>query len=460
MLAHQATEPFPLELRAIGNFRQRIGGELLLRGDPGYDAARAHWNAQVDRYPGFIVRPRDTRDVATAIAFARAFDLPLAVRGGGHNGAGLALCDDGVVLDMSSMRAVTVDPVRRTARAEAGATNGLLVHAAAAHGLATTTGNASGVGLAGLTLGGGVGWLMGRHGLTIDNVLAFELVTADGRMLVANEDEHPDLFWALRGGGGNFGVVTAISYRLHPIGPVLAGRIVLPMAHARAGLRALEALNRAAPDELTTFTLLASPPQVGPALVIGVVYCGDDLAAGEGLLAPLRAAAPIVADTVAPTAYAGLYPLDEPAPPAGRRYAGATTALPELVEGAVEALAVAAESLPTPFSAIALHRLHGAAARVDIEDTAFALRRPQYLVSITAAWDGGAADSCAAWPRAVEEHLRPYAARGSYVNFMGRGDERAIREAYGPNYHRLVAVKAAYDPENMFRLNQNIKPTA
>jgi FAD/FMN-containing dehydrogenase len=458
MVAYPPVESYPLELRAIANLRRRIAGELLMRGDPGYDEARAHWNAVVDRYPGFIVRPRDSRDVATAVAFARAFDLPLAVRSGGHNGAGLSLVDDGVVIDLSRYSAVRIDPERRIAWAQPGASNAQLVHAAAAHGLATTTGNASGVGLGGLTLGGGVGWLMGKHGLTIDNVLDFELVTADGRILDVSASEHPELFWALRGGGGNFGVVTAISYRLHPIAAVLAGRVAIPLAEAREGLRALEALNAIAPDELTTFALIASPPQLGPSLVVQVCYSGADMAEGERLLAPLRALGVPAADSIAARPYGDLYPLEEPPPTVGRRYAGGTAALSSLSDGAIEALLVIAASRPTPHSVITLHRLHGAAARVDIEDTAFALREPQYLVSIAAAWDTGPGHPNVQWVRGAEELLKPYGRPGRYVNFMGKGSAREVRAAYGPNYLRLARVKAQYDPENLFRLNQNILP--
>jgi FAD/FMN-containing dehydrogenase len=460
MLASPPTETLSLELRAIANFRRRVGGELLMRGDPGYEEGRRHWNAQVDRYPGFIVRPRDARDIATAIAFARAFDLPLAVRSGGHNGAGLALCDDGVVVDLSRFNALSVDPERRVARAQPGANNGQLVHAAAAHGLAVTTGNASGVGLGGLTLGGGIGWLMGKHGLTIDNVLAFELVTADGRVLNVSADEHPELFWALRGGGGNFGVVTNITYRLHPLDRVLAGRVVFPLGHARAALHALSAIDAAAPDELTTFALLTTLPEIGPALAVHAVYSGDDLAAGDALLAPLRRVGGSVADTFAPMPYANLYPLNAPPPPAGRHFGGATTALPELTPGAIEALLVAAESRLTPFTTITMQRLHGAAARVDIEETAFGLRWPQYFVSLSAAWESGPAQPHFEWARGAEELLKPYATPGRYINFMGKGTPREIRAAYGPNALRLARIKAEYDPENLFRLNQNIAPEA
>jgi FAD/FMN-containing dehydrogenase len=459
-IAPPPTEALPLALRAIANFRRRIAGELLMRGDAGYDEARQHWNAAVDRYPGFIVRPRDARDIATAIAFARAFDLPLAVRSGGHNGAGLALCDDGVVVDLSRFNALSIDPERRIARAQPGANNGMLVRAAAAHGLAVTTGNASGVGLGGLTLGGGIGWLMGKHGLTIDNVLAFELVTADGRVLQVSADEHPDLFWALRGGGGNFGIVSAITYRLHPLGEVLAGRMLFPLARARAALHALSAIDAAAPDELTTFALFASLPDVGPALAVHAVYSGDDLGAGAALLAPLRRAGGAVADTFAPMAYAGLYPANTPPPPAGRHFSGVTTALPELAPGAIEALLVAAESRPTPFATITMQRLHGAAARVDIEETAFGLRWPQYFVSLTAAWESGPAQPHLDWARGADELLKPYATPGRYINFMGRGTPREIRAAYGPNALRLARIKAEYDPANLFRLNQNIAPEA
>ncbi|GAB4432181.1 MAG: FAD-binding oxidoreductase [Chloroflexi bacterium OHK40] len=457
MAVHPSSETFPLELRAIGNFRRRIAGELILRGEPGYEEARQHWNAQVDRYPGFIVRPRDAGDIATAIAFARAFDLPLAVRSGGHNGAGLALCDDGVVVDLSRFDAVTLDPTRRIARAQPGATNGKFVSAAAAHGLATTTGNAAGVGLGGLTLGGGIGWLMGKHGLTIDNVRSFQIVTADGQLRTASASEHPELFWALRGGGGNFGIVTEIEYQLHPLERVLAGRVVIPLADARAGLQALRALDLAAPDELTTMARLVTPPRIGPALVVDVCYSGDDLAAGERLLAPLRASGLPAADSVAPMAYANLYAEAEPMP-VGLRFSGVTTTLPVLSDGAVEALLVAAASRPTPFATIMLQRLHGAASRVATEATAFALRAPQYFLTATAAWQSGPAEPQLAWAGGVKELLRPYAGSGSYVNFLGRGEPHEVRDAYGPNLARLAAIKARYDPENIFRLNQNIPP--
>jgi FAD/FMN-containing dehydrogenase len=301
---------------------------------------------------------------------------------------------------------------------------------------------------------------MGKHGLTIDNVLAFELVTADGQIRAASADEHPELFWALRGGGGNFGVVTSITYRLHPLGQVLAGRVVFPLGRARAALHALSAVDAAAPDELTTFALFATLPEVGPALAVHAVYSGDDLAAGEALLAPLRRAPGAVADTFRPMAYADLYPLDGPPPPSGRHFSGATTSLPALTPGAIEALLVAAESRLTPFSTIAMQRLHGAAARVDIEETAFGLRWPQYFVSLTAAWERGPGQPHQEWARGAEELLKPYASPGRYINFMGRGTPREIRAAYGPNAFRLAQIKAQYDPANLFRLNQNIAPEA
>lgn len=444
----------------LAALRAGLSGELLRPGQTSYDSARQLWNGAVDRYPALIVRCQTSQDVAQAVTFARSYHLPVSVRSGGHNTNGLALIDDGLVIDLSQMKRVTVDPARRVARAEPGLTLGEFVRAVEPYGLVTTTGTCSGNGLGGATLGGGIGWLMGKYGLIIDNVRAFEVVTAAGRLLTVSATANADLFWALRGGGGNFGIVTAIEYQLHPVGPVLAGMVIHSQANAQAVMRFYRDFSSAAPDELTVYAVLATLPEIGPAIMLIACYCGEDLAEGERLLAPLRQFGQPLVDTIKPMAYSELLALLDPAAPDGRNYHDTAYSLKQPGDDALDALIACAQAVTSPFTAIVIHHVHGAATRVPAQETAFALRETHYAIVNAAGWEEGDGAAHIAWAKESLARMQPFASRGLYVNFMGYEGEAAVRDAYRANYERLVALKNKYDPTNFFRFNQNIKPAA
>lgn len=443
---------------ALEELETRLGGQLIRPGDAVYDQARRLWNGKIDRYPALIARCYTAEDVATAVTFARHHNLALAVRGGAHNSNGFAAINNGLVIDLSPMKGITVDPAARTARAEPGLTFGELSRATQAYGLATTTGICSGTGIVGATLGGGTGWLMGKHGLAIDNVLSFELVTADGQRLKASATENPDLFWALRGGGGNFGIVTAIEYQLHPLGQILAGMVIHSMTNAKAVLRFYRDFSSAAPDDITAYAFLVTLPDVGPAVILMAGYFGDDLAEGERLLAPLRQFGPPLVDTVQPMAYPDFLALLDPIAPDGRNYYEPAYSVKQFSDAALDTLITWAGRMTSPFSAILIHHIHGAATRVAPDATAFALREPHYAVIHDAAWEEGPAETHVAWARASLASMQPFAMPGVYVNFIVGQQEEAVRESYRANYERLAALKRRYDPANFFRANQNIRP--
>jgi len=442
----------------LEKFTADLSGALLLPGHPEYDGARKLWNGLIDRYPAMIVRCAHATDVSRALRFARAQGLQVAVRGGGHNAAGYAMVDGGLVIDLSHMKKITVDPLMLTALAEPGLTLGEFVAAIDAYGLATTTGTVSGTGMAGLTLGGGMGWLMGKHGLTIDNLLSVEIVTADGQIRYASENEYGDLFWAVRGGGGNFGVVTAFEYRLHPIGQVLAGMVVHPIERAEELLRFYRAYAHAAPDELTAYAAIIGGPNGMPMAAIAVCYAGP-IAEGERLLAPLRAFGPPLADMIRPMSYLDVVHMLDAGSPDGRKYYDRANSLTELNDQAIATIVDYAAMRTSPFSQILIQHIHGVAARIDPAATAaHALRGEQFLLGMIAAWEDDDAETHQSWVRAFWSDTRQFARAGTYVNFMSEDEGARVRSSYGPNYERLVAIKAKYDPANVFRLNQNIKP--
>jgi FAD/FMN-containing dehydrogenase len=439
-------------------FAADLTGELLLPSHPDYNGARKLWNGFFDRYPAMIVRCADAADVSKALRFARGQGLQVAVRGGGHNSAGYAMVDGGLVIDLSHMKKISVDPLRLTALAEPGLTLGEFVAAIDAHGLATTTGTVSGTGMAGLTLGGGMGWLMGKHGLTIDNLLSVEIITADGEIRYASANENGDLFWAVRGGGGNFGIVTAFEYRLHPIGQVLAGMVVHPIERVEELLRFDCEYAHAAPDELTAYAAIVGGPNGAPVAAIAVCYDGP-IALGERLLAPLRAFGAPLADTIQPMSYLEAVHMLDAGSPDGRKYYDRANSLLELNDEVIATIADYAATRTSPFSQILIQHIHGAAARIDPAATAaHALRGEQFLLGIVAGWEDDDAETHQSWVRAFWLDTRQFARAGTYVNFMSEDEGARVRSAYGPNYERLVAIKAKYDPTNVFRLNQNIKP--
>jgi FAD/FMN-containing dehydrogenase len=445
-------------------------GRLISAEHVDYDIARAVWNGAIDRRPRVIAQCIGTADVVAAVRFARDRNLEIAIRGGGHNVAGTAVCDDGIVIDLSAMRAVRVDPARRRAWVQGGALWGDVDLETQAHGLATTGGIVSHTGVAGLTLGGGVGWLMRKHGLSVDNLLAVDIVTADGKRLRASEDEHPDLFWALRGGGGNFGVVVSFEFRLHPVGPeVLAGPIFWDAADARQVLRSYRDFIRDAPDELGTVVRFGAAPPLPvipenlhwrPAVMVGACYAGP-VEDGERVLRSLRTSRKPFLDLVAPTPYAGFQSAVDSTVAHGWNYYWKSTHLPELRDDLIEVLAAHAFSCSSPRSYAAMFHLKGAVGRVAESGTAFGNRQASHAITLDAVWrpgeDFGERDT--AWTKKFFAALDPFR-QGVYVNFLG-GDEEPgrIREAYGASiYNRLVDVKTRYDPANVFRHNQNIRP--
>jgi hypothetical protein len=450
----------------IGGFR----GRLISANHADYDIARAVWNGAVDRRPRLIARCIGTADVVAAVRFARDHDLEIAIRGGSHNVAGTAVCDDGIVIDLSAMRAVRVDAAHRRAWVQGGALWGDVDRETQAHGLATTGGIVSHTGVAGLTLGGGIGWLMRKYGLAVDNLLAVDIVTADGKRLRASEDEHSDLFWALRGGGGNFGVVTSFEFRLHSVGPtLLAGPILWDASDAREVLRSYRDFIRDAPDELGTVVRFGAAPPISdipeelrwrPVVMIGTCYAGP-IEDGEQVLRPLRASRAPLLDLVGPTPYVAFQSALDSTVPHGWNYYWKSTHLPELCDELIDVIAGHAFSCSSPRSYVALFHLKGAVSRVSEGRTAFGNRQASHAITLDAVWRGGEAfaDRDPAWTRGFFAALGRFR-EGVYVNFLG-GDEAAdrVREAYGDSgFDHLVDVKTAYDPDNVFHHNQNIRP--
>jgi FAD/FMN-containing dehydrogenase len=445
---------------AISALQRRMQGQLLTPDTAGYATARRLANLRFDRRPTLIARCRTSQDVAAAVAFAREHDLEIAVRSGGHSIPGHSAGDGGMVIDLSQMKAITIDPSRRIARVQPGVTNGELVLATQAYGLSTTTGTCATVGMGGSTLGGGIGWLMGRFGATVDNVLAFEIVTAEGDLITASAEQHPDLFWALRGGGGNFGVVTEITYRLHQLGTVLGGVAIFHLAGAPLALRMYRELTSTAPDELMAHTVLADVPDFGPAMIVQAVYSGADLDEGERLLAPLRRFGPPAVDLIAPRSYADLYMMLTPPIPPGAAYSDTAYTLKQPSDAALDDLFATAQERPSPLTFINVHQFHGAATRVAPDATALALREPHFSIVNIGMWLAGDGAAETTWTRNAKARMTPHASSGLYVNFLGDDGEGAIRASYRSNYDRLAAIKAAYDPDNIFHRNQNIKPAA
>ncbi|MDF1502449.1 FAD-binding oxidoreductase [Roseisolibacter sp. H3M3-2] len=454
----------------VEELRAGLRGALLTPESPEYDRARAVWNGMIDRHPGLIVRALGAADVAHAVRVAARHRLTLAVRGGGHNIAGNALCDGGLVIDTSAMRGVRVDPERRTARVDAGALLGDFDREAQAFGLATPLGINSTTGVAGLTLGGGYGWLSRLHGLTVDNLLSVDVVTADGVLRRASEAEHPDLFWALRGGGGNFGVVTSFEYALHPVGPtVIAGLLVHPFDDARALLRRYREAAAAAPDALAAWVVLRKAPPL-PALpaevhgrevvVIAACWAGAH-ADAEAALRPLRAIGRPHADLVGPAPYAAFQTAFDPLMGAGARNYWKSHNFPALPDPLIEVLVSAASDLPGPQTDIAIAQLGGAVARRPESATAYAGRRTAYTLNVHGRWDRPEDDDrFVEWARGVYRDTAPFAGDGAYVNFMTHDEGERVAAAYGANFARLAEVKRRYDPDNLFRVNQNIRPAS
>jgi FAD/FMN-containing dehydrogenase len=447
--------------RAFDGIRSGLCGELLLPGDGGYDDARRIHNGLVDRRPAVIVRCRGTADVVDAVRVAREQHLEVAIRGGGHNVAGRAVCDGGVMIDLSLMRGIHVDPAARTVRAQTGATWREFNRETQLHGLATTGGVISTTGIAGLTLGGGLGWLMGMHGLALDNLLAAEVVTASGDVLHASPRENADLFWALRGAGANFGVVPWLEYRLHPVGPVTSGLVAHPIGQAREVLRFFRDRTAAIPDELTLFAgLLHAPDGSGTPLAVLMACHAGPFSDGEAAVRPIKKFGSPLLDSVAATTYEATNTMLDAGFPRGALNYWKSSFLVELSDAAIETLTAQFAACPSPMSGCVVEHVHGAVTRVGAADTAFPHRRTGYNLLIVSEWlDPGDNARNIAWARDTYEAMRPHFARERYVNYLGEDEEGdPVRAAYGPNYERLTALKRKYDPTNFFHLNQNIEP--
>ena len=453
-------------------FKACLHGELIRPGDEQYDYARRVWNGMIDKHPALIARCIDTEDVITAVNFAREHNLLVAVRGGGHNAAGNATCDGGLVIDLSLMRDVQVDPAQRTVRAQGGATWADVDTATQRYGLATPGGAVSTTGIAGLTLGGGLGWLRRKYGLSCDNLLSVDVVTADGHFISASRDENAALFWALQGGGGNFGVVTNFEYQLHPVGPeVLFLLIFYPMAQARALLANWRDFMQTAPDEFSSnaFFWTVPPAPFLPAtahgqrvLVMAGMYAGP-VAEGAALVEPLRHLATPVADLTGPMPYVAVQSsLDAVFPAHELHHYWKSHYLNSLDDAVIDALARHAETAPSPMTLVDLWAMGGAVGRVPATATAFGDRSAPFWLIFNTTWaDPAASDVNIRWTRDFWQAMQPFARDGIYMNFPGLNEEgdRQVRASHGPNYARLAAVKQQYDPTNLFRLNQNIKPS-
>jgi FAD/FMN-containing dehydrogenase len=444
---------------------ERFSGTLLLPGDPGYEHARGVFNAMIDKRPALIAQCQGVADVVAAVEFAREHDLEVSIRGGGHNVAGTAVTEGGAMIDLSRMKGIHVDPVARTARVQPGVVWGELDRETQAHGLAVTGGGVSTTGIAGLTLGGGVGWMMGKHGLATDNLISAELVTADGRVLTASADQHDDLFWGLRGGGGNFGVVTSFQYRLHPVGPIVTGGLVAhPFEAAADVLRFYREFTAEAPDELTLLGGLVHAPDGSGRKLAAVALChiGSPEQAERDLEPLLTFGSPVLA-RVGPMPYVAVNSMLDASFPRGSFNYWKSSFLESFSD---DVIAIAVErfaSVPSPMTVLLIEQICGAVARVPVTATAFPHRRPGHDLFITSVWpDPGATEANIAWTRETYDALEPCFAPRHYANYLVEEDlgGDAAQSAYGPNYERLVQVKTTYDPTNFFRLNVNITPAA
>jgi FAD/FMN-containing dehydrogenase len=451
-----------LESAAVQTFSDELRGPLITPDHSNYDETRKVWNGMIDRRPALIARCGGVADVIASVRFARDHQLLFSVRGGGHNTPGIAVCDGGLMVDLAGLRSVRVDPARRTARAEGGTTWSEFDRETQAFGLATTGGAISHTGIGGLTLGGGLGWLAGKYGLACDNLLSVDLVTAEGTMVTASANENQELFWGLRGGGGNFGVATSLEYRLYPVGPLLAGPVMYPFAKAQQALQLYRDFATSIPDEVNTIAALMNSPEGDPLAAVVLSYNGS-IEAGEKVFQPLRSFGPPVADLVAPMPYRQLQTLFDEAFARGRRYYFKSNFTCSISDDAIATLVEQFATAPSKMSMVYFQQLGNAANRIDAGDTAFSHRDALCEWGCDAAWLDPSEDTAnIAWARQVAEAMRPFNSGSDYVNHIGLETEEGadrIKAAFGANYDRLVGLKNRYDPTNLFRHNQNIKPT-
>ena len=447
---------------SVNALAKSFGGRILRPGDAGYDEARRVHNGMIDKHPAVIARCSGTADVADAVKLGRQLGLEIAVRGGGHNVAGRATVDDGLMIDLAPMTGVHVDPKARTALAQGGVTWGRFNRETQVHGLATTGGVISTTGVAGLTLGGGLGWLMSKHGLSLDNLLGVELVTAEGAVVRASGDENPDLFWALRGGGGNFGIATALEFRLHPVGPMITGGIVAhPIAKAREVLGYFRDVTRSLPDDMGVFGVLGHAPDGSgmPIAAMAVAHCGS-LADGEAAVKPIKIFGPPVMDALGPMPYSALNSMLDGGYPKGALNYWKSGFMGELSDKAIATMIECFARCPTPMGTLALEHFHGEVCRIGATATAFPHRAEGYNLLVLGEWmDPADNASCIAWVRQTYDAMQPFMGGGRYVNYLGDDEAQdGVAAAYGANFARLREIKKKYDPGNVFHLNQNIRP--
>ena len=451
----------------IENLKDKVKGQIVLPDDPNYNEVRKIWNAMIDRRPAVIVQCAEADDVPHAISYARDSGLEISIRGGGHNIAGSALCDNGVMIDFSNMKNIKVDAQKRRAYVEPGATLGDFDKAVQAHGLATPVGINSTTGIAGLTLGGGFGWLTRKYGMTIDNLVSAEMVTVDGRKIQVSEDENTDLFWALRGGGGNFGVVTQFEFALYPVGPeILAGLLVFPIDQAKQVLEKYREFVKSAPEELNVWVVLRKAPPLpflpvnvhGKEVIVLAIFYAGDIAEGEKLINPLRSFGDAYGEHIGAQPYAQWQQAFDPLLTPGARNYWKSHNFTELSDGALDSIIEFAGKLPSPQCEIFVGLIAGAANRVPSNAMAYGHRDAKFVLNVHGRWDEAAQDeTCIAWARAFFEASASYASAGAYVNFMTEDEGDRVAAAYGENYTRLKQIKKKYDPENVFHNNQNIK---
>jgi FAD/FMN-containing dehydrogenase len=451
----------------LDQLRDQVRGDVVTPGDETYDEARKVYNAMIDRRPAVVVRCTDVDDVVAAVNAARENSLDLAIRGGGHSVPGFGTCDDGVVIDLSGMRNVTVDPKNRTARAEGGATWGDFNDATHAHGLATTGGIISTTGVTGLTLGGGIGYLARGYGLSCDNLIRAEVVTADGRSVVASEDENADLFWALRGGGGNFGVVTSLEFRVHPVETIYGGPMFFELDDAATVLRFYRDFIADAPEELGGFPAWQIAPPLpfipedrhGEPFLAFVACWAGPIDQGEEMLKPLHDVAPVVAEHVGEMPYPALNSAFDALVPHGLQHYWKANYVTELTDEAIDAHLEHGPKVPVVNSTVHIYPINGACHRVAPDATAFSYRNANFANVIAGMWpDPSQNEANTRWVRGFYDATAPLSEKGGYINFMAADDQDRVKDNFGSNYDRLVEVKRKYDPDNLFHLNQNIRP--
>ena len=443
-------------------FRAAFRGQILEPGMDGYDDARAIQNGLIDRRPAMIARCLGTADIVAAVNFARESGLEIAVRGGGHNVAGRSVCDDGLMIDLSTMRSVLVDPERRTARVQGGATWADMNSETQLHGLATTGGVVSTTGVAGLTLGGGLGWLMGKHGMAVDNLISAEVVTASGEIIRASANNHPDLFWAIRGGGGNFGVLSEFEFQLHPVGPMVVGGLVAyPFEAARDVLRFYRDFTANLPDETTAMAGLLHAPDGSGVKLAAILACHTGtIEEGEAAVRPIKELGTPAMDAMGPIPYSTLNSMLDDGFPKGALNYWKANFLQALSDDVIDTMIARFEACPSPMSGMILEHFHGAVTRVPATETAFPLRDEAYNLVVAGEWlEPSATEHNIAWVRESYDALSPFMSEGRYVNYLPDDEATsAAAQAFGVNYQRLQSVKKQYDPGNVFHLNQNVTP--